>query len=152
MSMPDLNRPLKSVMALRPRCTLLAFLVFAVCAVAQIVSDRYPVVKNGTVGFNDSGGNEVIPPRFFPIADMAHFNEGLAPVASVDGAGYIDVSGRFVIGPQNEWGQPRPFHDGIAGVLIWGKNGGLNTPAFIDLSGHIIFASRDADERAYFSE
>jgi hypothetical protein len=138
-------------MLLCRRCTLLTYLITAV-GVAHTSGDRYPIVRNGKVGFIDSTGNEVIAPRFFAVADMAHFQDGLAPVAGPEGAGYIDVSGRFVIGPNQDWGQPRPFHQGIAAILIWGKNGALNTPALIDQSGHLIFSGRGADEQAYFSE
>jgi hypothetical protein len=134
------------------RRSLFISLVTAVCVMAQTGSDRYPVVRDGKVGFIDSAGNEVIAPRFFAVADMAHFNDGLAPVAGPEGAGYIDPSGRFVIGPNQEWGQPRSFHDGIAVVLIWGRDGALNTPAFINRTGHVVFSSRGADEQAYFSE
>lgn len=119
---------------------------------AQTENDRYPVVIDGKVGFIDQGGNEVIAPQFFPVADMAHFSEGLAPVVSTEGGGYIDASGRFVIGPTKDWGQPRQFHDGIAGVLIWGKNGARNTPAFIDRSGRVVLAGSDVAEGTYFSE
>jgi hypothetical protein len=110
------------------------------------------MVKNDKVGFIDSRGREVIAPRFFAIADMAHFREGLAPVASPEGAGYIDESGRFVIGPTQEWGQPEIFHEGIAGVLIWGNNGARNTPGFIDRRGRMVFSSTDMDGGTYFSE
>ena len=131
---------------------VLACLAATLSLAAQTDRDRYPIVKNGKVGFIDQGGSEVIAPRFFAIADMAHFREGLAPVVSSEGAGYIDEAGRFVIGPTEEWGQPRVFHEGIAGVLIWGKNGARNTAGFIDRSGSVIFSSADVDERTYFSE
>lgn len=121
-------------------------------AMGQTENDRYPIIKNDKVGFIDQGGNETIAPQFFPIADMAHLSEGLAPVVSSEGAGYIDVSGRFVIGPTKDWGQPRSFHEGIAGVLIWGKNGAQNTPAFINRNGRVILSSSDVDERTYFSD
>jgi hypothetical protein len=121
-------------------------------AIGQTGSDRYPIVKNQKVGFIDQRGDEVIAPAFFSIADMAHFSEGLAPVATPEGAGYIDASGRFAIGPTKEWGQPRVFHEGIAGVLIWRTDGTTNTPAFIDRNGRVIFSSNDVDERTYFSE
>ena len=55
---------------------------------------RFPVVVDGKLGFIDASGAMVIPPRFFPAADMAHFAEGLAPVAGPDGAGYIEASAR----------------------------------------------------------
>ena len=119
---------------------------------AQTGGDRYPVVRNGKVGFIDSQGNEVIAPQFFAVGDMAHFHDGLAPVAGPGGAGYIDASGRFVIGPNRQWGQPGPFHEGIAAVLIWGENGAPNTPAFIDRTGKIVFSGVGVSEQAYFAE
>ena len=119
---------------------------------AQTGGDRYPVVRNGKVGFIDSRGNEVIAPQFFTVGDMAHFHDGLAPVAGPGGAGYIDASGRFVIGPNQQWGQPNPFHEGIAAVLIWGENGAPNTPAFIDQTGKIVFSDVGLSQQAYFAE
>ena len=59
--------------------------VVVISAIRQTDSDRYPIVKNDKVGFIDQGGNEVIAPQFFPIADMQHFREGLAPVLSPKG-------------------------------------------------------------------
>ena len=89
-----------------------------VSAIGQTNGDRYPIVKNGKVGFIDQGGNEVIAPQFFPIADMQHFREGLAPVVSPDGAGYIDESGRFVIGPTHAAFSPISVLDGGASRLV----------------------------------
>ncbi len=129
----------------------LAGIAASVLLIAQQESDRYPIVKNDRVGFIDWRGNEVIAPHFLPIADMAHFSEGLAPVASPEGAGYIDPSGRWVIGPTKEWGQPMAFHEGIAAVLIWGTEGNRNTPALIERSGVVIFSSNEADV-GYFSD
>lgn len=131
--------------------TLLAiFVLTAINPVAQSSDDRYPFVKNGKVGFIDSRGNEVIPAQFSNAGDMSHFNDGLAPVWGPDGGGYIDPSGKFVIGPQKEWGAARPFYEGVAAVLLWGKNGTPNKPAWIDRSGKIIFRG-DGGEGAYFS-
>lgn len=81
------------------RVILIAFALTTVAS-AQAPDDRYPFVKDGKLGFIDYTGKEVIPAQFFPVADFAHFNEGLAPVAGPNGEGYIDPSGRFVIGPQ----------------------------------------------------
>src|SRR5688572_5015429 len=93
------------------------------------------------------------PAQFFPIADMSHFNEGLAPVNGPEGGGYIDPSGRFVIGPTHEWGQPRQFSEGIAAVLIWAKTKkAYNTPAFIDRTGRIVLSGARVRESSYFSE
>ncbi len=136
----------------RALCTLLFVLASSVCVVGQTSGDRYPIVRNGKVGFIDAGGNEVIAPQFFAVADMAHFHDGLAPVAGPEGAGYIDASGRFAIGPRKEWAQPRPFREGIAAVLLLGQDGASNRPAFIDQSGNIVFSSDGAAEQAYFSE
>lgn len=132
------------------------FLIFTVLAAglsAQTSDDRYPFVKDGKLGFIDSTGREVIPAQFQPIADMSHFNDGLAPVNGPQGAGYIDRSGRFVIGPQREWGQPRQFSEGIAAVLIWAKTRGLsNTPAFIDRTGRVVLSGARVRESSYFSD
>ena len=127
-------------------------LTTAIWVMAQTGDDRHPFVRNGKVGFIDSRGNEVIAPQFFAVADMAHFHDGLAPVSTPDGAGYIDASGRFVIGPNRKWGQPRPFHEGIAALLIWGEDGAPNTIAFMDQTGKIIFSGAGASEQTYFAE
>src|SRR4051812_26595029 len=81
-----------------------------ICASAQSADDRYPIVKNGKVGFIDYQGNEVIPARFGNVGGSEQFEEGLAPVWGLEGGGYIDPSGKFVIGPQKEWSPSRPFH------------------------------------------
>jgi WG repeat protein len=116
---------------------------------AQYGDDRYPFVRGGKVGFIDHEGREVIPPRFSNAGDMAHFNDGLAPVFEAGfGSGYIDTSGKFVIGPTQEWGWGRPFHEDLAAVLKWGKN---NSPAWIDRTGKIIFTATSG-EGNYFSD
>src|SRR5258708_31406779 len=130
------------------------FALLATCLAAQTSLDRYPVVKDGKLGFIDAQGNEVIAPRFSPAGDMAHFQDGLAPVNGAEGSGYIDASGTFVIGPTHEWGQPRPFHDGIACVLMWreGRPGFIdrqgNRPGFIDHQGNLLF-SRQWPENSF---
>src|SRR3954453_11815671 len=83
-----------------------------ICALAQSADDRYPIIRNGKVGFIDYQGNVVIPPRFGNAGDTAHFKDGLAPVWGPEGGGYIDPSGKFVIGPQKEWSPSRPFQEG----------------------------------------
>jgi hypothetical protein len=116
---------------------------------AQYGDDRYPFVRDGKVGFIDHEGHEVIPPRFSNAGDMAHFNNGLAPVFEAGfGSGYIDTSGKFVIGPTEEWGWGRPFHEDIAAVLKWGTN---NSPAWIDRTGKILFTSTRGEGK-FFSE
>src|SRR5258708_37675464 len=122
------------------------FALLATCLAAQTSLDRYPVVKDGKLGFIDAQGNEVIAPRFSPAGDMAHFQDGLAPVNGAEGSGYIDASGTFVIGPTKAWGQPRPFHDGIACVLMWREG----RPGFIDHQGNLLFSGPGAENS--FSE
>ncbi len=117
---------------------------------AQTPEDRYPFVRDDKVGFIDHQGREVIPPRFSNAGDTAHFDIGLAPVFEAGkGSGYIDPSGRFVIGPTEIWGWGRPFHEDIAAVLIWNKNG--NRPGWIDRSGKLIFSGMGV-EGTYFSD
>jgi hypothetical protein len=134
----------RKVPAVRLATLVAALLVTAASVAAQSADDRYPFVKNGKVGFINSEGREVIPAQFSNAGDSAHFQEGLAPVAGAEGAGYIDPSGKFVIGPQSVWGSAQAFREGVASVLIWGKNGALNTPALIDRSGKIIYARGEA--------
>lgn len=132
------------------RVTLVA-IVFAANLSAQAADERYSFVRDGKLGFIDASGKEVIPAQFQPIGDFAHFSEGLAPVDGPDGSGYIDPSGRFVIGPQKKWGQPRPFHNGIAVVLIWAaERGSLNSPALIDRTGRIIRSGPSVIETEHF--
>src|SRR6266511_5860594 len=117
---------------------------------AQTPEDRYPFVRDDKVGFIDHQGREIIPPRFSNAGDTAHFDIGLAPVFEAGkGSGYIDPSGRFVIGPTEIWGWGRPFHEDIAAVLIWNKNG--NRPGWIDRSGKLIFSGMGV-EGTYFSD
>ena len=136
---------------LKPATLIALLLLAAAGAAAQSADDRYPFVKDGKVGFIDSAGREVIPAQFSNAGDTAHFNDGLAPVWGPDGGGYINPAGKFVIGPQQEWGAARPFHEGVAAVLLWGKNGARNRPAWIDRSGKVI-STGDGAEGAYFSE
>ena len=117
----------------------------------QFGDDRYPFVRGGKVGFIDHEGREVIPPRFSNAGDMAHFKDGLAPVFEAGfGSGYIDTSGKFVIGPTEEWFWGRAFHEDVAGVMIVGKAGASNRPAWIDRNGKILF-SASTGEGCYFS-
>ena len=128
------------------------FIAFALTAAvsAQTSDDRYPFVRDGKLGFIDYAGREVIPAQFQPIGDFAHFSEGLAPVDGPDGSGYIDPSGKFVIGPQRIWGQPRPFYKGVAAVLIWATNrSSLNIPALIDRSGRVIRSGPEVREHFF---
>lgn len=119
---------------------------------AQSADDRYPFGRGAKVGFIDSHGREVIPERFGNAGDMAYFQDGLAPVFEAGvGSGYIDPSGKFVIGPTQVWAWGRPFREGVAGVLIWGKNGGSNRAGWIDRSGKIIFSGMGA-EGTHFSD
>lgn len=131
-----------------------AVAVLAAAVSAQGSDGRHPFVnKDGKLGFIDSTGREVITAQFQSIADMSHFNDGLAPVNGPEGSGYIDPSGRFVIGPTKEWGQARPFSEGIAAVLIWAKTReSYNTPAFIDRTGRVVLSDSRVKESSYFSE
>lgn len=137
------------------RIGFLPFLVAAMLSgiTAQTPDDRYPIVKDGKLGFIDASGTEVIAPQFQPIADMSNFREGLAWVAGPLGDGYIDPNGRYVIGPQRDWGQGRPFQEGIAGVLMWGRNGTANGPVLIDRTGRVVMSGKTVKEGySYFSE
>ncbi len=137
-------------MTSRILCVVL-LLILPTTVVAQGTNDRYPFVRDNKVGFIDSTGREVIPPRFSNAGDWSHFTNGLAPVFEAGkGSGYIDPSGNFVIGPTFEWGWGRPFSEGIAGVLILGKKGALNKAGFIDRTGKIIFSG--GTEGSSFSE
>lgn len=141
---------------IRVVATLIVFLLSAQTVAwgqsrGQYGDDRYPFVRGDKVGFIDHEGREVIPPRFGNGGDMAHFQDGLAPVFEAGfGFGYIDTSGKFVIGPTEEWGWGRAFHEDVAGVVIVGKAGASNRPAWIDRTGKILF-SASTGEGHYFS-
>ncbi|HYW70055.1 MAG TPA: WG repeat-containing protein [Pyrinomonadaceae bacterium] len=129
--------------------TTVAILLFSAGSWAQSADDRYPFVRDSKVGFIDYQGREVIPPRFSAAGDTAHFENGLAPVfEGGKGSGYIDPSGKFVIGPTQVWGWGRPFHEDIAGVLIWNQQ--RNRPGWIDRSGKIVFSGM-GEEGRYFA-
>jgi hypothetical protein len=134
------------------RSLLLIVVLMAACLAAsgQNADDRYPFGRDDKVGFIDPQGHEVIPPRFSNAGDTAHFNNGLAPVFEAGkGSGYIDPSGNYVIGPTQIWGWGRPFHEGIAGVLIWNKSG--NRAGWIDRGGRLVFSGMGS-EGTYFSD
>ena len=117
----------------------------------QSADDRYPFVREGKLGFIDYQGREVIAPRFSNAGPTARFDNGLAPVFEANrGSGYIDASGKFVIGPTQVWGWGRPFHEGVAAVLIWNYQGGLNRAGWIDRSCKIIYSGMGSEGR-YFS-
>src|SRR5947207_494824 len=130
-------------------------------AFAQSAEDRYPFGRDDKVGFIDSKGREVLPPRFSNAADTAHFNNGLAPVFEVGvGSGYIDRSGKVVIPLKYDavW----PFHDGLAQVRYNIPNGTVKTEegqqwghryqyGFIDRDGNEVIPLQ-FEEAGYFSE
>lgn len=134
----------------KPARLILAVLLMTLSIAGQTPDDRYPFGRDGKVGFIDHTGREVIPPRFSNAGDWAHFDNGLAPVFEAGvGSGYIDISGKFVIGPTQVWGWGRPFREDVAGVLIWNQKG--NRAGWIDRQGKILFSGMGA-EGTYFSE
>lgn len=121
--------------------TIFIFLALPLMASAQSADDRYPFVRGDKLGFIDYQGREVIPARFSNAGNMTNFDHGLAPVFEAGkGSGYIDPSGKFVIGPSQEWGQSRPFHEDIAAVLIWNQPG--NHTGWIDRTGKLLFTAK----------
>jgi len=128
---------------------VIALLTMPPLICGQSADDRYPFVRDGKLGFIDYQGREVISPLFSNDVDMAFFDNGLAPVFEANrGSGYIDPAGKFVIGPTEIWGSVRPFHEGVAGVMIWNKQ--KNSAGWIDRTGKIIF-SGTGTEGTYFS-
>jgi hypothetical protein len=128
---------------------IMTLLALAPHVAGQSPDDRYPVVINGKVGFIDYKGREVIPAKFGNAGDSAHFLEGLAPVSGPDGSGFIDVSGNFVVGPRKDWLVQHQFHEGIAAVLLVGKGGQENTPAWIDGRGSVLFSGPRMGESCF---
>src|SRR5207302_714636 len=99
----------KSCMLRLATVALISYIALASTGMAQSPDDRYPFVRDDKVGFIDYQGREVIPPRFSNAGDWSHFDNGLAPVFEAGkGSGYIDPSGKFVIGPTQVWGWGRP--------------------------------------------
>ena len=130
--------------------TILILLILPLTLAAQSPDDRYPFVRDSKVGFIDYQGREVIPPRFSNAGGTAEFDNGLAPVFEANkGSGYIDPSGKFVIGPTQVWGWGRPFHEGIAAVLIWDQKG--NRPGWINREGKFVYSGMGS-EGSYFSD
>lgn len=60
-----------------------------------------------------------------------HFSDGLAPVIAINGVGFVDRSGKFVISPVYD-GYTNGFRDGMASVSLNGKS------ALIDTKGRYI--------------
>src|SRR5687768_2726831 len=87
---------------------LLAPVVLATAALAQIVPDLLVVVTEGKHGFISTSGELVIPATF----DFAwNFSEGLASVTTDGKWGYINGAGVFVIPPQFQYA--RAFVNGL---------------------------------------
>jgi WG repeat protein len=127
--------------------TILVLIILPMPAVAQSADDRYPFVRDGKMGFIDYQGHEVIPPRF-SNAGESRFDHGIAAVFEAGkGSGYIDTSGKFVIGPTEVWGWGRPFHEDIASVVIWNQHG--NKPGWIDRTGKLIFSGMGEEGRHF---
>ncbi len=60
---------------------------------------RFPIVRDGKVGFINAAGEEVIAPKYSNAGDLAYFGEnGLAAVTGPEGSGYIDVFKRREVG------------------------------------------------------
>jgi len=97
-------------------------------------------------GFIDKKGKFVINPQFgdivpevarvlpayysYGLSSECGFSEGLAAVEVVEGWGYVNKEGKFIINPQFD--DAMPFSEGLAGVKIGGNFG------FIDKSGKYV--------------
>jgi hypothetical protein len=82
------------------------------------------VTINGSNGYIDKSGKEVIPLKYEWAGD---FKEGLARIAINDKAGYIDKKGEEIIPLQYDW--TGDFNEGLARVILNDKYG------FIDKQG-----------------
>src|SRR6185369_6536962 len=59
---------------------------------------RFAIVQNGKTGFIDQSGTLVIKPLFDdPYHGGSVFSEGLSPVRTNDGWGYINESGELIL-------------------------------------------------------
>jgi hypothetical protein len=100
----------------------------------------------GGIGFIDTRGKMVIPPRFFGMSGM-RFSEGLAwarqKVGGEDRDGFIDPTGKWVIPPIFSGAQS--FSEGLAQVR---KN--IDDPcSFIDKTGKVIFTTQSPEGHSF---
>jgi hypothetical protein len=89
------------------------------------MSGLFPIFQNGKLGYINSAGRVILPPKFQGAGSGILFSEGLACV-SVDGKtlGYIDKKGHFAIPPRFE--RCTFFSEGLAAVSLHRKLGFVN--------------------------
>lgn len=73
----------------------------------------FPVRVDGLYGFIDRSGALVIETKY---EDADTFSQGLAPVMTADGWGYINMSGEWVIHPRPEFNLAFSFSEDLAAV------------------------------------
>lgn len=96
----------------------------------NFVNGRARVSSGEKIGFIDQGGDLVIDEKF--DTGTWDFSEGLAPACENGVCGYIDPSGRYVIGPK--FNSVFNFKNGIASVLLTDYRN-----AYINMRGEIIW-------------
>ena len=102
---------------------------------------RFAIVQNGKIGFIDQNGTLVIEPLFeHPFFSGSGFSEGLSPVLTSQGWGYINESGKLVL--RTTFDRAGSFSEGLAPVCVAkpraGKRKGDLKCGFIDKTGKIV--------------
>ena len=102
---------------------------------------RFAIVQDGKVGFIDQSGSLVIEPLFdgpFNVGPV--FSEGLAPVRTSDGWGYINENGKLVL--RTTVDSAGSFSEGLAPACVAktraDKRKGVLKCGFIDRTGKIV--------------
>ena len=104
------------------------------------------VVKDGSYGYIDAAGKEVIPPKYDEARDFT--DDGLAAVSVNDKWGFINTTGSVVIKPQFD--EVADFSYGLAPVdknSKWGfvdKSGKMVIPAQFDQANQFINMNKSA--------
>lgn len=108
----------------------------------------FPIRQNGKFGYINAAGQVVIPPRFFQIDSNRerHFLGDLQAVWIGDRAGYIDGTGKVVIGA--EFTLALPFSENLASVR---SATGEGKWGYIDKGGQYVIPP-SFDEAMVFSE
>lgn len=92
------------------------------------------------LNFGDNWRRNSLNPltRITLLMGETRFSEGLAAVPKGDLWGFVDHSGKFVIGPR--YASTQSFMNGLAAVSVWKKKGRdyTNTWGYVDKSGKMV--------------
>lgn len=79
----------------------------------RYINNNYVVEKNKKWGILSVDGKTILNFQTFPID---YFSEGLIPIQQSSGVGFMDTTGKKVIGPK--WDYVSLFSEGLAGVAL----------------------------------